>query len=142
MKIHELGRVGEHYAVYRLEQAGIQAIRVDREDEDIWARLPNKKIISVQVKSSSPFRPYDRTAHFRFYFRKKYSSYKSADVSVCVGVRPEEMNLLCIQDNFETEKRRDIRINEKFFNANIEKESIQRLIDDKPMKHFGQGKVQ
>ena len=138
---HQLGRVGEHYAVYRLEKAGIEAIRVDREDVDLWAKLPCQKIISVQVKSSREFNEKHRTPHFRFYFRKRGSFYKSADISVCVGVNSTDTNLLCIQDNFEYEKRRDIRINKKFFNKEKEEESIYRLIINNPLVHLGQDKI-
>ena len=137
---HQLGRVGEHYAVYRLEKAGIEAIRIDREDVDLWAKLPNKKIISVQVKSSREFNFKNRTPHFRFYFRKRKSTYRSADISICVGINAET-NLVCIEDNFEHEARRDIRINKNFFNKETEEESIQRLITNNPLKHIRQDKL-
>lgn len=141
--VRDIGRVGEHYAVYRLEQSGIQAIRVDREDTDIWAMLPDKTLVSIQVKSSNLIHEQAyRPPHYRFYFRKKKSAYVGGDIGVCVGLTKKGSVLVCIKDNFAVERRRDIRISEKYFTKEFEEKSIQRLKDQNPLIFIKQDTLQ
>lgn len=61
------GRLGELLAVYALEKAGVQAVRVDREEVDLWARTPTGRLLTLQVKTcSQPLRDRDRPLRYRF----------------------------------------------------------------------------
>ena len=135
-----LGRLGEHYALYKLESFGIEAFRVDREDVDIWAKLPNKKLISVQVKSSRRFVEKNRRTHYRFYFKKQGSKYVPADLAVLVGVDNENLNAICLRDKFGSTGY--CRLNERFFCSEFEKKSFNRMLKNKTMKFINQDTLQ
>lgn len=47
-----IGRLGELLTMYHLERHGIDCVLVDREYADIWIRLPDGSIWSVQVKTT------------------------------------------------------------------------------------------
>jgi hypothetical protein len=49
----QTGRAGEFLAAYILESNNIECHRVDRRGSDLWAKLPNGKLVTVQVKTAA-----------------------------------------------------------------------------------------
>jgi hypothetical protein len=49
----QTGRAGEFLAAYILESNGIECHRVDRRGDDLWCKLPNGKLVTVQVKAAA-----------------------------------------------------------------------------------------
>ena len=48
----QTGRAGEFLAAYILENNGVECHRVDRRGDDLWCKLPNGKLVTVQVKAT------------------------------------------------------------------------------------------
>jgi hypothetical protein len=49
----QTGRAGEFLAAYILENNGAECHRVDRRGSDLWVKLPNGKLVTVQVKTAA-----------------------------------------------------------------------------------------
>jgi len=49
----QTGRAGEFLAAYILESNGIECHRVDRRGDDLWCKLPNGRLVTVQVKAAA-----------------------------------------------------------------------------------------
>jgi len=49
----QTGRAGEFLAAYILESNGVECHRVDRRGDDLWCKLPNGKLVTVQVKAAA-----------------------------------------------------------------------------------------
>ena len=49
----QTGRAGEFLAAYILENSGVECHRVDRRGDDLWCKLPNGKLVTVQVKTAA-----------------------------------------------------------------------------------------
>ena len=48
-----VGRVGEFFAIYKLEKYGVECHHVDRSGIDLWCQSLDKSLFTVQVKSSN-----------------------------------------------------------------------------------------
>lgn len=48
-----VGRVGEFFAIYKLEKYGIECHHVDRSGIDLWCQSLDHSLFTVQVKSSN-----------------------------------------------------------------------------------------
>ena len=48
----QTGRAGEFLAAYILESNGVECHRVDRRGDDLWCKLPNGRLVTVQVKTA------------------------------------------------------------------------------------------
>ena len=71
---HQLGRAGEYLAAYILEANGVECHRVDRRGDDLWCKLPNGRLVTVQVKATKrPVVPRssgmkgERSTYYRFH---------------------------------------------------------------------------
>ena len=59
----KIGRVGEFFVAYVLERHGVECHHVDRFGMDLWCRLPDERLVTVEVKTctgtrrSGPRRP-------------------------------------------------------------------------------------
>ena len=49
----QTGRAGEFLAAYILESNGVECHRVDRRGDDLWCKLPNGRLVTVQVKTAA-----------------------------------------------------------------------------------------
>ena len=49
----QTGRAGEFLAAYILESNGVECHRVDRRGDDLWCKLPNGRLVTVQVKAAA-----------------------------------------------------------------------------------------
>lgn len=49
----QIGRAGEFLAAYILESNAAECHRVDRRGSDLWVKLPNGKLVTVQVKTAT-----------------------------------------------------------------------------------------
>ena len=49
----QTGRAGEFFAAYILERSGVECHRVDRRGSDLWVKLPNGRLVTVQVKAAA-----------------------------------------------------------------------------------------
>ncbi len=49
----QTGRAGEFLAAYILESNGVECHRVDRRGDDLWCKLPDGKLVTVQVKTAA-----------------------------------------------------------------------------------------
>lgn len=49
----QTGRAGEFFAAYILERSNLECHRVDRRGSDLWVKLPNGKLVTVQVKTAA-----------------------------------------------------------------------------------------
>ena len=54
------GRCGELLAMYQLELRGIQAVLVDRSENDLWVQTPSGRMLCVQVKTATEPRQHKR----------------------------------------------------------------------------------
>ena len=48
-----IGRVGEFFAIYKLEKYGIECHHVDRSGVDLWCQTGNEDMFTLQVKSAN-----------------------------------------------------------------------------------------
>ena len=48
-----IGRVGEFFAIYKLEKYGIECHHVDRSGIDLWCQSLDNSLFTLQVKSSN-----------------------------------------------------------------------------------------
>ena len=62
----KIGRVGEFFVAYVLERHGVECHHVDRFGMDLWCRLPNERLVTVEVKTSTGARR--RGGHRPAYF--------------------------------------------------------------------------
>lgn len=59
--------MGEFLAAYLFEKYGIEAVYVDRDDADLWIRLPNGTLATVQVKATeAPLEEDGRSARYNW----------------------------------------------------------------------------
>ena len=65
-RTNKIGRVGEFFVAYVLERHGVECHHVDRFGMDLWCRLPNEQLVTVEVKTSTGARR--RGAHLPAYF--------------------------------------------------------------------------
>lgn len=49
----QTGRAGEFLAAYILESNGVECHRVDRRGDDLWCKLPNGRLVTIQVKAAT-----------------------------------------------------------------------------------------
>ena len=49
----QTGRAGEFLAAYILESNGVECHRVDRRGDDLWCKLPDGRLVTVQVKTAA-----------------------------------------------------------------------------------------
>ena len=65
-RTNKIGRVGEFFVAYVLERHGVECHHVDRFGMDLWCRLPNERLVTVEVKTSTGARR--RGGHRPAYF--------------------------------------------------------------------------
>ena len=85
----DIGRQGEFLAAYLLERNGIECHHVNRQEADLWCKMPNGTLLPVQVKSASkPHKDPRWPTPYRYHFfsRKKDSSIWVACVALDVGI--------------------------------------------------------
>jgi len=62
-RTNKIGRVGEFFVAYVLERHGVECHHVDRFGMDLWCRLPDGRLVTIEVKTctgtrrSGPRRP-------------------------------------------------------------------------------------
>ena len=75
----QVGKAGEFFVCYYLTlYYGIECVLVDREDDDIWIKTPNRRIRTLQVKTT--LSPVIKRSGPRYYFNANNS--KTADFFV------------------------------------------------------------
>lgn len=62
----KIGRVGEFFVAYVLERHGVECHHVDRFGMDLWCRLPDERLVTVEVKTCTS--PRIRGAHLPNYY--------------------------------------------------------------------------
>lgn len=84
--------------MYQLELHGVQAVLVDRDENDLWVRTPSGRMLTVQVKTASTpeARGHERTPAYRFYAQNLGASTDvyalvALHASVVVFCTPQEM---------------------------------------------------
>lgn len=115
----ETGRCGELLAMYQLELRGIQASLVDRSENDLWARTPSGRMLTVQVKTATEpkLRGHER---LKYYFAG-HGLAASTDVFALVALHAGVV-LFCAPENMKrrmdpkafTHERMDASIREHF----------------------------
>jgi len=65
-RTNKIGRVGEFFVAYVLERHGVECHHVDRFGMDLWCRLPDGRLVTVEVKTATGAR--GRGAHLPNYF--------------------------------------------------------------------------
>ena len=65
-RTNKIGRVGEFFVAYVLERHGVECHHVDRFGMDLWCRLPDGCLVTVEVKTATGAR--GRGAHLPNYF--------------------------------------------------------------------------
>ena len=50
-RTNKIGRVGEFFVAYVLERHGVECHHVDRFGMDLWCRLPNEQLVTIEVKT-------------------------------------------------------------------------------------------
>jgi len=59
--------MGEFLAAFLFEQHDIEAVHVDRDDADLWIRLPDGRLATVQVKATAgPMAEDDRRPRYHW----------------------------------------------------------------------------
>lgn len=55
--------------MYQLERLGVQAVLVDRDENDLWVRTPSGRMLTVQVKTATDPKQYglNREICYNFY---------------------------------------------------------------------------
>lgn len=85
-----IGRQGEFLAAYFLESNGIECHHVNRQEADLWCKMPNGTLVPVQVKACSKptFDPRwnAKTPSYRFFSKKDanrtWFAYVALDVRI------------------------------------------------------------
>lgn len=124
----QTGRVGEHLAAYKLESHGIECYLVDRVGVDLWACLPNGKLVTLQVKTAHASkrpklarnrkRPHIPTYNFN-------ANHKIADYFILVALCLERILIIPTSELGTTVF---LRIKPMYFNLGSEVRSIKRLL--------------
>jgi hypothetical protein len=80
--------------MYQLERLGVQAVLVDRDENDLWVRTPSGRMLTIQVKTASEPKARGRRACYNFYTENLGPS---TDLYAVVALQPEIV-LLCRPD--------------------------------------------
>lgn len=92
--------------MYQLERHGVQAAHVDRDENDIWARTPSGRMLTVQVKTATEPKCYghDRQPKYCFHVGNLAAS---TDLYALVALRAEVV-LFCAPEDMK--KRWDVEL--------------------------------
>ncbi len=65
---HDTGRAGEFLASYILETFGIEVHHVSRDGADLWCKISDSRIVTIDVKAASKISESNRrSARYRFF---------------------------------------------------------------------------
>lgn len=121
----QTGRAGEFYAAFILETLGIECHHVDREGADLWCKLPNDTLFTVQVK----------TAQKQTTSRKKYQNYRynlkksNFDYYCFVALDIKKIRILP-RSKFPTQKSTAFK--KEFFDDELLKKDLEYILAQNP----------
>jgi len=108
-----IGRQGEFLAAYTLESNGIECHHVNRQEADLWCKMPNGTLVPVQVKAcSKPI--FDRRwnakiPNYRFFNKKEadkiWRAYVALDVRIVLMFPPHGPRSWIRADMFEEDEQ-------------------------------------
>lgn len=84
--------------MYQLERLGVQAVLVDRDENDLWVRTPSGRMLTVQVKTATEPKGRDRAPIYQFYVQNLAPS---TDLYAVVALQAEVV-LFCRPDEMRT----------------------------------------
>jgi hypothetical protein len=84
----DTGRCGELLAMYVLELHGVQTVLVDRAENDLWARTPSGRMLTVQVKTATEAKTYGTEVTPKYHFRLSHLA-ASTDVVALVALHAQ-----------------------------------------------------
>ena len=123
----QTGRAGEFLAAYILESRGIECHRVDRRGDDLWCKLPDGKLVTVQVKTAAKAtvpRENDKKSGRKSYYRYHTGTLCGADWYIFVALDIEMIRLMPASEV----TRVGVNLSPHSFNANAQANDIAALL--------------
>jgi len=120
-----VGRVGEFFAIYKLEKYGIECHHVDRSGVDLWCQSLDKSLFTVQVKSSNicHFNQHNKRPNFSGYAFNLRAAHV-ADFYVFIALDIERM---IVRSSADLEGKTQLRLTASDFTREEELEGISLL---------------
>lgn len=114
------GRCGELLTMFHLEMSGVQAVLVDRAENDLWVQTPTGRMLAVQVKTAQEPRQHKGDSRPLLHFGTDHLA-ASTDVFALVALHarvvvfcaPQDMKRRMDPEEF-TSERMDASIKELF----------------------------
>lgn len=128
-RTNKIGRVGEFYVAYVLERQGVECHHVDRFGMDLWCRLPNERLVTVEVKTCTT--PRRRGAHRQNYYFSTNS--RNADWYALVALDIERVMFIPMYEI----TAKTLRIQPCDFTVGRCMESTERLLEKKTPAEAG-----
>jgi len=125
----KIGRVGEFFVAYVLERHGVECHHVDRFGMDLWCRLPNERLVTVEVKTSTEARR--RGAHRPTYLFTTNS--RNADWYAFVALDIEQVLFVPMHEVTAM----TLRVKPRDFTAERCVESVERFLGKKTPAEAG-----
>lgn len=129
-----VGRVGEFFAIYKLEKYGIECHHVDRSGIDLWCQSLDQSLFTVQVKSSNicHFNQHNKRPAFSGYAFNLRAAH-IADFYVFVALDIERM---IVKPVAELEGKTQLRLTASDFTREEELEGMSLLRSFKREDHL------
>ena len=129
-----VGRVGEFFAIYKLEKYGIECHHVDRSGIDLWCQSLDNSLFTVQVKSSNicHFNQHNKRPAFSGYAYNLRSDHV-ADFYVFVAL---DIERLVVKPVGELEGKTQLRLTASDFTREEELEGVSLLRSFKREDHL------
>lgn len=125
----KIGRVGEFFVAYVLERYGVECHHVDKLGTDLWCRLPNEQLTTVEVKTCTS--PRRRGAHLPNYYFS--TSTRNADWYAFVALDIEQVFFMPMHEVTAV----TLRIKPHDFTAERCVESVERFLGKKTPAEAG-----
>ena len=125
----KIGRVGEFFVAYVLERQGVECHHVDRFGMDLWCRLPDHRLVTVEVKTCTS--PRRRGAHLPNYYFS--TNTRTADWYALVALDIEQVLFIPMHEIRAT----TLRIKPYDFTAERCVESVERFLGKKTPAEAG-----
>jgi hypothetical protein len=129
-----IGRVGEFFAIYKLEKYGIECHHVDRSGIDLWCQSLDNSLFTVQVKASNicHFNQHNKRPAFSGYAYNLRSDHV-ADFYVFVALDIERMIVKPVE---ELEGKTQLQLTASDFTREEELEGVSLLRSFKREDHL------
>ena len=125
----KIGRVGEFFVAYVLERHGVECHHVDRFGMDLWCRLPDERLVTVEVKTCTS--PRIRGAHLPNYYFSTNS--RNADWYALVALDIERVVFIPMHKI----AAKSLRIKPRDFTAERCVESVEHFLGKKTPAEAG-----